>query len=91
MPGRIRLALIVFPRTGHLRDVRRLVVALSRSRLGCYVFGRKALFENCIELAPSFNIMAKTGDKMVLALGEKLPTERPAAEAPATEKRFEVT
>ena len=40
---------------GHLRDVRRLVVALSRARLGLYVFGRRALFENCYELRPAFD------------------------------------
>ncbi len=43
------------PAVGHLRDVRRLVVALSRARLGLYVFGRRALFENCYELRPAFD------------------------------------
>ena len=33
---------------GHIRDVRRLVVAMSRARLGLYVFCRKSLFENCV-------------------------------------------
>lgn len=35
---------------GHLRDVRRLVVAMSRARLGLYIFGRAGLFANCFEL-----------------------------------------
>ena len=35
---------------GHLRDVRRLVVAMSRARLGLYVFCRRSLFEQCYEL-----------------------------------------
>ena len=39
---------------GHLRDVRRLVVAMSRARLGLYVFGRKELFGNCYELQATF-------------------------------------
>ncbi len=39
---------------GHLRDVRRLVVAMSRARLGLYVLGRQALFGNCFELQPTF-------------------------------------
>ena len=34
---------------------RRLVVALSRARLGLYVFGRQELFANCFELAPAFS------------------------------------
>lgn len=37
------------------RDVRRLVVAMSRARLGLYVFGRVFLFSNCFELTPTFN------------------------------------
>lgn len=37
------------------RDVRRLVVAMSRARLGLYVFGRVSLFSNCFELTPTFN------------------------------------
>nr|CAI5820354.1 unnamed protein product [Callosobruchus analis] len=37
-----------------LRDVRRLVVAMSRARLGLYIFARVALFRNCFELAPAF-------------------------------------
>lgn len=36
------------------RDVRRLVVALSRARLGLYVLGRVSLFQNCLELATAF-------------------------------------
>lgn len=37
------------------RDVRRLVVAMSRARLGLYIFARVALFQNCFELTPAFN------------------------------------
>lgn len=36
------------------RDVRRLVVAMSRARLGLYIFGRVSLFQNCYELSPTF-------------------------------------
>ena len=39
---------------GHLRDVRRLVVAMSRARLGLYIFARVDLFRNCYELSPAF-------------------------------------
>src|SRR5689334_7066959 len=45
----ILLSLVRTKAVGHLRDVRRLVVAMSRARLGLYVFCRKALFENCYE------------------------------------------
>ncbi len=37
----ILLSLVRTRTVGHLRDVRRLVVAMSRARLGLYVFGRK--------------------------------------------------
>lgn len=39
----------------HCRDVRRLVVAMSRARLGLYIFARVSLFQNCFELTPAFN------------------------------------
>lgn len=31
---------------GHLNDIRRFIVAMSRARLGLYIFGRKSLFVN---------------------------------------------
>lgn len=37
-----------------LSDVRRLVVALSRARLGLYILGRLSLFQRCYELIPAF-------------------------------------
>ncbi|KAL5111167.1 hypothetical protein TcWFU_000437 [Taenia crassiceps] len=40
---------------GHLRDVRRLVVALSRARLGLYIFARVDQFASCQELRPAFD------------------------------------
>eukprot|EP00927_Polykrikos_kofoidii_P015303 TRINITY_DN16783_c2_g1_i1.p1 TRINITY_DN16783_c2_g1~~TRINITY_DN16783_c2_g1_i1.p1 ORF type:complete len:1868 (+),score=425.70 TRINITY_DN16783_c2_g1_i1:78-5681(+) len=56
---------------GHLRDVRRLVVAMSRARLGLYVFGRFSIYENCFELAPVFSRFAKRPRQLCLELGEK--------------------
>ena len=41
----VLLSLVRTAAVGHLRDPRRLVVALSRARLGLYVFGSKALFQ----------------------------------------------
>jgi len=48
----VLLSLVRTKAVGHLRDVRRLVVALSRARLGLYVFCRTAVFNNCFELRP---------------------------------------
>jgi hypothetical protein len=50
----VLLSLVRTKLVGHFRDVRRLVVALSRARLGLYVFGRAELFANCYELRPAF-------------------------------------
>ncbi|KAJ3325409.1 hypothetical protein HDV06_004268 [Boothiomyces sp. JEL0866] len=53
----VLLSLVRTKHVGHLRDVRRLTVALSRARLGLYVFCRFKLFSGCAELAPAFNIL----------------------------------
>ena len=50
----ILLSLVRTRAVGHLRDVRRLVVAMSRARLGLYIFGRAHLFSQCYELQPTF-------------------------------------
>ena len=49
----VLLSLVRTKAVGHVRDVRRLVVALSRARLGLYVFGRASLFSQCYELGPA--------------------------------------
>lgn len=62
---------------GHLRDVRRLVVAMSRARLGLYVFCRRSLFEQCYELQPTFQLLLKRPDRLALNLYESTAlTER---------------
>ena len=55
----ILLSLVRTYNVGHLRDVRRLVVAMSRARLGLYIFARVSLFQNCFELQPAFNILTR--------------------------------
>ncbi|KAI8907762.1 hypothetical protein DFJ77DRAFT_475234 [Powellomyces hirtus] len=50
----ILLSLVRSKTVGHLRDVRRLIVAMSRARLGLYVFCRVPLFASCPELKPVF-------------------------------------
>lgn len=54
----IILSLVRSKHVGHLRDVRRLVVAMSRARLGLYILGRVSLFQRCGELSPTFNIVS---------------------------------
>lgn len=55
----ILISLVRTKAVGHFRDVRRLVVAMSRARLGLYVFGRASLFRNCFELQPVFKLVIR--------------------------------
>jgi len=66
----VLLSLVRSNTPGHIRDVRRLVVAMSRARLGLYVFGRENLFKNCFELAPTFSQLLARPTKLSLNLEE---------------------
>ncbi|KAL1512806.1 hypothetical protein ABEB36_002332 [Hypothenemus hampei] len=72
----ILLSLVRTNAVGHLRDVRRLVVAMSRARLGLYIFARVSLFQNCFELTPAFRQLMKRPTKLHLVLNELYPTQR---------------
>jgi intron-binding protein aquarius len=85
----ILLSLVRTKTVGHLRDVRRLVVAMSRARLGLYVFARVSVFKNCYELAPSFNLLMQRPLELHLLPNEAFPTARKVAEA-ANTPPFEV-
>eukprot|EP00958_Prasinococcus_capsulatus_P009414 scaffold916_cov516-Prasinococcus_capsulatus_cf.AAC.4 len=61
----VLLSLVRTRSVGHVRDVRRLVVAMSRARLGLYVFGRRALFTQCYELQPTFKQLVARPTKYV--------------------------
>jgi len=64
------LSLVRTKSVGHLRDVRRLIVAMSRARLGLYIFCRKALFQSCYDLTPAFDILLKRPTQLHLNLDE---------------------
>ncbi|CAD6193408.1 unnamed protein product [Caenorhabditis auriculariae] len=72
----IILSLVRTKNIGHIRDVRRLVVALSRARLGLYVLARSEIFMNCFELTPAIKIFAQYPPKLILLPFEPYPTER---------------
>ncbi|XP_072032730.1 RNA helicase aquarius-like [Amphiura filiformis] len=78
----ILLSLVRTRAVGHIRDVRRLVVAMSRARLGLYVFARTSLFQNCYELTPTFNILMERPMKLYLAPAESYPAQRKVDEQP---------
>ncbi|KAG6449940.1 RNA helicase aquarius isoform X1 [Manduca sexta] len=73
------IALISLVRTkavGHVRDLRRLIVAASRARLGLYIFARVNLFRNCFELQPTFNQLVERPLQLELVPGERYPAQR---------------
>ena len=74
----ILLSLVRTKTVGHLRDVRRLVVALSRARLGLYVFCRQSVFGKCHELKNAMKQFEEKGkgNKLSLIMGEAFPSER---------------
>lgn len=74
----VLLSLVRTETVGHLRDVRRLVVAMSRARLGLYVFCRRSVFESCYELSPAFCQFLRHPTKLRLVVGEDHPTRREA-------------
>jgi intron-binding protein aquarius len=55
---------------GYLRDLRRLTVALSRARLGLYVFGRREVFESSLELRQAFAGLFARSNTLALVPGE---------------------
>ncbi|KAL2898346.1 RNA helicase aquarius [Bienertia sinuspersici] len=69
----ILLSLVRSRFVGHLRDVRRLVVAMSRARLGLYVFCNRSLFEQCYELQPTFQRLLQRPDRLALNFAENMP------------------
>jgi intron-binding protein aquarius len=74
----IIVSLVRTQHVGHLRDVRRLIVTMSRARYGLYVFGRFSIFENCFELTPVFSRFAKRPRQLSLELEEGPETQRQA-------------
>jgi intron-binding protein aquarius len=74
----ILLSLVRTKAVGHIRDIRRLIVAMSRAKFGLYVFCNKALFENCYELEPVMKQLNNRPCTLQLVDNEKYPSERQA-------------
>jgi intron-binding protein aquarius len=76
---------------GHLRDVRRWIVAVSRARFGLYVLCRLNLFGQSVELQPSMDLLVKDrSTKLQLVIGEQHPTERLCDDAVSDDQVYEV-
>jgi intron-binding protein aquarius len=72
----VLLSLVRTRSVGHLRDVRRLIVAISRAKLGLYVVCNKQLFDNCLELTPTFSQFQKIPSQLALVQNELFGTNR---------------
>ncbi|KAK9470806.1 P-loop containing nucleoside triphosphate hydrolase protein [Dipodascopsis tothii] len=83
----VLVSLVRTAAVGELRDQRRLTAALSRARLGLYVFGRRALFDGCAEAVPfleRLDARRTTDDKLELYVGEMFPSARVLPEEDAS-------
>jgi intron-binding protein aquarius len=72
------LSLVRTTAVGHVRDVRRMIVAVSRARLGLYILGRKTLFDSCHELNDVMSLLDDIPSQLQLIKNEKYPVERQA-------------
>ena len=72
----VLLSLVRTKQLGHLRDIRRLTIALSRARFGLYIFGHKKLLASCYELAPTMQILLERPTKLMLLPDETYPCQR---------------
>eukprot|EP00055_Hartaetosiga_balthica_P013350 m.68179 g.68179 ORF g.68179 m.68179 type:complete len:1471 (-) comp8237_c0_seq1:466-4878(-) len=70
----IILSLVRTAQIGFIRDVRRLIVAMSRARLGLYVLARASLFSTCKELEPVFSRLLERPTSLHLLPNEKYGT-----------------
>jgi intron-binding protein aquarius len=81
------------PTVGHIRDIRRLIVAVSRARLGLYVFCRFNVFRNVYDVQRVLELISQHSNesrKLQLVVGEQHPTERQIGDPVADEQVYEV-
>jgi len=83
----VLLSLVRTAQPGHMQDIRRLIVALSRARFGLYIFCRAHLFEGILHSAltacgvaateaPSIDSLLTRSRQLQLVMGEGWPTPR---------------
>ncbi|KAJ2353038.1 hypothetical protein GGH92_000916 [Coemansia sp. RSA 2673] len=79
------LSLVRTRNVGHIRDLRRLTVALSRARLGLYVVGCRRVFETCFELQVAVQRLLANGDQLSLCPDERFGEQADARKAVVVE------
>ncbi|OLY78594.1 Intron-binding protein aquarius [Smittium mucronatum] len=70
------LSLVRTKHVGHIRDYRRLIVAMSRARLGLYILCHYSLFKECPEIKPVFELLGKRSLLLRTVEDEHFPTDR---------------
>merc|ERR1712072_245023 len=71
----VLLSLVRTKHVGHLRDARRIVVAMSRARLGLYVFGRMSTFKSCNSLGSTMTSFLRRPSRLALACSENFGSQ----------------
>ena len=72
----ILVSLVRTQSVGYMRDIRRMVVTVSRARLGLYMFCNTTLFSKCFELKPIFDQMLRRPCSLQLVESECIPCNR---------------
>lgn len=81
------------PTVGHIRDIRRLIVAVSRARFGLYVFCRLNVFRYVTDVQRVFDLIHQNSGgstKLQLIVGEQHPTERKMGDPVEEDQVYEV-
>lgn len=86
----IILSLVRTKAVGHLRDIRRLVVAVSRARLGLYMFCRQSVFCDCHELRRTMDQFSSKPSMLQLVKGENFGMDRKIGDSIPEANLYEV-
>jgi len=86
----IILSLVRTKAVGHLRDIRRLIVAVSRARLGLYMFCRQSVFCDCHELRRTIDQFLVRPSKLQLVKGENFGMDRKVGDSIPEASLYEV-
>ena len=81
------------PTVGHIRDIRRLIVAVSRARFGLYVFCRLNVFRDVDDIQRVMDLISQhrnVSTKLQLIVGEQHPTTRQVSDPVTDHQVYEV-
>lgn len=76
-PHKVKIMFHAYHLNFSYRDARRLIVALSRARLGLYILARVSLFERCYELRHAFKRLLERPTQLLLLPNESFDMQNP--------------